>query len=273
MPALLVGLVGVLTAGIGTARAGGARLAPVAERYEPGEVATVVGYTGGPVMPVVPRGPFYAYLRPLEEGWEPGVLDADVALGPLVLEETGRGGYLALRVSITFEVPEDLGAGEHLLWYCDDPCTRAQIGDLIPSPLSIGVDPVRPVTREWAFDDPEVANLAPDALIAGPGPTVTAAEVRAGLVSVPADPPPTTVAPPVPIPTAPAAPAAPPVPTGAGPTAAEETDWTLPTVLVLLAGAGTWVVLAGQERRSDRRAPTRLPAASAGHRSAAAGRG
>lgn len=265
----------------GPAAAGGGRLAPVRESYEPGDSATMVGYTGGPTLPEIPAGPFYAYLRPVARAGELRVLDTDVALGRLVLEETRHTGFLNLRVSITFVVPADLDAGEYVVWHCDDPCTGTQIGDLIPSPLSIGADPVRPVSRAWAFDEPEIANLAPDALIVGPDFEATAADVRAGRVAPPPEPPPTTA--PAPSPTVDAAAWRPvaaaaqgagrataPPPTAQAPA---EMDWRLPTALALAAAAATWVLLAHQERACAPELATRCPRASGEGRASPAGRG
>jgi hypothetical protein len=47
--------------------AGGSWLTPVRDRYEPGEVVTLVGYVGpGGTLGSVEDGPFFAYLRRLE---------------------------------------------------------------------------------------------------------------------------------------------------------------------------------------------------------------
>ena len=232
-------LLTALVAGVSPAGAGGGRLSPVQESYEPGDVATMVGYTGGPALAALPTVPVYAYLRPGSEGGDPEPLDTDVPLGRLVLEETSHRGFLALRASITFEVPEDLDAGEYVVWFCDDPCTRAPVGDLVASPLAIGVEPARPVARAWAFDEPEIANLAPDALIVGPDFQATADDVRAGRVSPPPEPPP-------PAPTTAPAPA--PDPPPPPPAEADTMDWPLPTALMVAAAMGTWLLLARRER-------------------------
>ena len=209
-------------------------------------MATLVGYTAGPV----PEEPFYAYLRPM------GAVE-DAYVGELAVEETGDAGYLHLRVSVSFQVPTQLDPGEYEVVYCDDPCTGAQLGDLVPSPLSIGVDPARRVVREWALDDPEVASLEADALLVGPGFQTTAGLLRTPPTTVPAM---TAVAPvPVPVPT----PVPAPVVT---PPATDEMDWPLPTALVLGGAAGTALVL------SRRRRPVR-PRAAGAPWMASAGRG
>ncbi|HEX2119003.1 MAG TPA: hypothetical protein VHF91_07455 [Acidimicrobiales bacterium] len=238
----LVLLVGLL-AGPGTAMAGGGRLSPVQDRYDAGGVATLVGYTGGPALdPELLDVPFYAYLRPIDDGNRPALDDTGRYVGELVLAETGHGGYLQLRVSISFEVPDDLPPGEYELTYCDDPCTGRFLGDLIPSPLSIGVDPIRPVVRDWALDDPEVANLAPGALLVGPGLQTPAEAVRT---------PPSTMATPTPAP-------APVTPTPApAPQSDAAMDWPLPTALVVASAAVTALVL---RRRPALIATRRWPA-------------
>ncbi len=44
------------------AGAGGSHLSPVRDRYEVGDVATLVAYTSGGQLGWVQDGPFYAYL-------------------------------------------------------------------------------------------------------------------------------------------------------------------------------------------------------------------
>ena len=240
--ALVLGLLGGRPE---AASAGGGRLAPVRERYEPGEVATMVGYTGGPVLPALPEEPFYAYLRAAGTFTEWYV-------GELVVEETRHRGYLHFRVSVAFEIPADVEPGEYELVYCDDPCTGAPLGDLVASPLSIGVDPARRVVREWALDDPETANLDGDAVLVGPGHQTSAGALRAPpTTAVPVPPPPLPVAP------APVAPA---------PPATDDMDWPLPTALVLAGAAGT-ALFFGRRRRQVR------PRAAAGAWAPSAGRG
>lgn len=276
-PAGLVGavLLTALVAGSSPAGAAGGRLAPVQESYEPGDVATMVGYTGGPALAALPTAPVYAYLRSGSEGGDAEPLDTDVPLGRLVLEETSHRGFLALRVSITFEVPEDLDAGEYVVWFCDDPCTRTPVGDLVASPLAIGVEPARPVARAWAFDEPEIANLAPDALIVGPDFQATADDVRGGKVAPPPEPslpmPPAPATAPAPAPSAPPPP--PPEVAAAAEPEADTMDWPLPTALMVAAAMGTWLLLARRERACApelARSPRGAPGAG---RNAAAGGG
>jgi hypothetical protein len=238
--------VALLAGGTGAAEAGGGRLSPVQERYEPGGVATMVGYTGGPALDGIPDEPYYAYLRPVDDGSRPALDDGGLYVGELALEETAHGGSLHLRVSLTFEVPDDLPAGDYEITYCDDPCTGAFLGDLVPSPLSIGVDPARRVVREWAADDPEIANLAAGALIVGPGFQATASQLRAPAAVPP--PPPEPPAPPAPVPDAPA------VVTPAPVQEDGTMDWGPATALTLAAGATTGLVLWRRQRVAERAA-------------------
>lgn len=138
-------------------------------------MATLVGYTSGGQLGWVEDGPFFAYLVAGDITlWAEHRLPTDhVALGPLSIQARGR----ALRVSISFPVPHHLAAGLYTVTYCNDPCTTG-LGDLIGGSVAVGVDPPREVQREWFLDEPEIANLADDAILTGPGYGVTAADVR-----------------------------------------------------------------------------------------------
>jgi hypothetical protein len=257
--AALAVLVGLLWATNGVASAGGGRMAPVRERYEPGQRATLVGYTGDPVITTVPVEPFYAYLRAADEPYSASVLASDVYVGDLVVQETQHRGYLRFRVSVTFPVPANLPPGDYLVRYCDDPCTGALIGDLLDSPLSIGVDPARRVVREWPLDEPEIANLAPESLVVGPNFQATAAQLRTGRGLAPLAQPGPPAATAAPVPTT--VPAPRPTPAAAPVTAAadvEDMDWRVPTALVLGAAAGTALFL-GLRQRAAARASGRRP--------------
>jgi hypothetical protein len=221
----LVGLVLAMGAA-GPAGAGGGHLAPVLDRYEPGSTATMVGYTGT----AVPDEPFYAYLRPFGDDTPPALDDGGIYVGELVMRQTAHRGYLRLRVSITFDVPAALPPGQYELTYCVDPCTATFLGDLVPSALSVGVDPPRPVVRMWAPDEPEIANLAPPAVLVGPGFQTTAGALRA--------PPTTVAAPPSVLPPATPAPPAPAPPIEAG-----DMELVVPIILVLASAAATALVL------------------------------
>lgn len=198
---------------------GGDWLYPVRDRYDPGQQATLVGYT-------VPyayrwgaeneidhdwrgRGPFYAYLRVIDpataireasEGTNPFVHPTDVRVGQVVVEEradSSRGD--ALRASVTVGLPSDLAAGAHQVVVCNDPCTIG-LGELLESTVYVGVDPPEPIVRDWPLDEPLIGYLDGHALLADPvcqgncddidDWTVTAAEVRAGYQPIPTSAPP-----------------------------------------------------------------------------------
>ena len=228
--ALLFGLVAL---GIAPAGAGGSWLAPVQDRYESGQEATLVGYTSGPV----PAEPFYAYLRPTGDGSRPALDDSGRYVGELNVRETTHRDYLRFRVSVTFDIPANLPGGEYEVTYCDDPCTGQFLGDLLPGPVSIGVSPARPVVRMWAPEEPEIANLAPAAVLVGPGYQTTAGALRS--------PPTTAAAPP------PAAPAPAPAPAVTAPATVEDVDdmaLGLPIALVLASAGATALVLSRVQR-------------------------
>ena len=222
-------LLGLLALWSGPAAAGGSWLAPVQDRYERGQEATLVGYTQGPV----PDEPFYAYLRSADDGSVPVLDDTGRYIGELAVRETTHRDYLRFRVSVTFVVPATLPAGRYEVTYCDDPCTGQFLGDLVPSPVSIGVSPTRPVVRTWAPEEPEIANLAPGAVLVGPGYQTTAGALRA---------PPTTAA--APPPTVPA-----PAPVGPAPaTDGDDMALGLPIALVLASAGATALVLSRLQR-------------------------
>lgn len=159
-----------------SAAGGGSWLEPVLDRYSPGEVATLVAYASGNGDGWVDDGPFEAYLRadPDEGGGDegtdlhPGAADSDIPLGPLVLQETGRGGVYGLWVSLTFTVP-DLAPGEYGIGYCNADCTP--LGTLIVGSIWVDVDPPHPTDRDWPADDPARDGAAADAPLPPPPPT------------------------------------------------------------------------------------------------------
>jgi hypothetical protein len=146
------------------AAAGGSWLDPVLDTYRPGETATLVGYVGAGQQGWVDDGPFPAYLRTQPPSSQPdaasetdyvppGAAPGDVPLGPLSVVETGRKGWLELRISISFLVPADLEPGSYEVVYCSADCTTG-IGDLIGGWVWVGVAPGFPISRGWPADDP-----------------------------------------------------------------------------------------------------------------------
>jgi hypothetical protein len=161
----------------GPASAGGSALFPARDRYEPGQTATVVGYTGGGQLGWIEDGPFYAYLAVGPAGTEPdnSFAPSGLFLGQLVLQETGRGGYLSLRASVTFPIPSDLVPGQYGFSLCNDPCTTG-LGDFIGGSVWVGVDPPQPLVRDWPADDPALAGAPASVALPAPAPTTTVVE-------------------------------------------------------------------------------------------------
>jgi hypothetical protein len=194
---LVAGVIGgaIVLGGASPAAAGGSWFDTVRDTHQPGDTVTLVGFTGGGSQGWVEDGPFYGYLQ-AADATATIVTGPRIPVGELTLDQTGRGGYLSLRASITFTLPGDLAPGTYQFDYCNEGC-HEKLGDLVGGAVHVGVDPPRPIAREWPLDDPEVANLAPDAVLSGPGYGVTAGDVRAGRLPLPSppgppDPPPTT---------------------------------------------------------------------------------
>jgi len=177
--AAVVVAVSAVLASVGPVSAGGSWFTPVEDRYEAGEEATMVGYTGGGDYGWVEDGPFFGFLVDSNDNGEMVIDGPRRPLGEIELEDTGDGGYLRLRASITFTVPADLEPGVYWLDYCNADCTQ-RLGDLIGGIVHVGADPAFEVSREWPLDDPEVANLDGRARLSGPGFDVAASDVRAG---------------------------------------------------------------------------------------------
>lgn len=188
-------------------------LSPVADRYEPGGEAMLVGYVMPPPAGWEAAGPYTAFFK------EAGPLSSQVRIGPLDVAEVDTAAGRALRVTLVFRIPPDAAPGYYEVTYCDRTCTGG-LGDLAGShPLNVGVDPAGPIVREWARDEPEIANLPGEAVVSGPGFRATAAELRRPAVPVTtvAPTPPTLAPPTAPPPTAPPAQAAAVLPASAPP--------------------------------------------------------
>jgi len=159
---------------VGTAHAGGSWFYPVADRYEPGETATLVGYSGRGSYGTPDDGPFYGYLFAETESGGPAAGAIPLPLGQIDVTASGHNGYLTNRAAITFEIPDWVPAGIYFFEYCNAGCEQ-RLGSLIGGYVYIGVDPAVPLSRDWAYDEPEIVNLAGDALLTGPGTETTAA--------------------------------------------------------------------------------------------------
>ncbi|MGH9224251.1 MAG: hypothetical protein ACRD2W_10850, partial [Acidimicrobiales bacterium] len=184
------------------ATASGTWMAPVRDRYEVGDVVTLVGYMGRTgtlgTLGTVDDGPFYGYLH--EAGKAPGVpSERGEPLGPITVEETGTSGWTALRVSIEVSLA-GLAPGRYEVGYCNDPCLNG-LGDLIGSrAINVGVDPAEPLVREWPLDEPLIQILRRDAMVSGPGYLAPASDIWAGRVlpiPEPSPPPPPPTATPL----------------------------------------------------------------------------
>jgi hypothetical protein len=166
----------VMVVDTGPALAGGSWLHPVQDRYELGEMATLVGYTGGPQLAAHRApGPYRAFLQD-----EAGAVRIEV--GTLELTDRGTRGWESLRVAVRFLIPTDIAPGPYSVTYCTGLCDRpAQLGDFVEGYLFVGMEPRFRPSRGWPMDEPEIANLADDALLSGPGYQTTAGEVRTGV--------------------------------------------------------------------------------------------
>ena len=186
-----------------TAAAGDAdTLSPARDRYEPGQIVTMIGYSGGDPQAWRTTA-YYGWLQASAE-IEQGSGGPGLRVGRVTVEEVTPFWKGDLRVSIEFSLPRDLAPGLYFLDICDEACAR-RLGFFVPSTVSVGVDPAEPVVRGWPLTDPAIRWLEADALLDGPTGPVTAADVRAGRVL--AEPTPTAQGPPpapVPAPEAPA---------------------------------------------------------------------
>lgn len=192
--ALGLALAGLLTPA-SRAEAGGSWPSPVHDRYEPGQLVEIVGYTG-----IAPTSEYYGWLRvdpdeahrprpaPAWPVW-PFVHPTDLRLGAVAVERTHHGGWAAWRVSLSFPLPADLKPGAYEVVICNDPCTEG-LGDVVGAVVNVGVDPESAPVRDWPMDEPAIARLAPDALLwymngTATSQTVTAAQVWAGDLPAP----------------------------------------------------------------------------------------
>lgn len=201
-------LASLLGAGAPPADAGGgAWLTPARDRYEPGQAVTMIGYSSNDAAiyrdEMRDDGPFHVHLRPGADLVRPRAGDADprtiVVAGEIAIEARPPDpmGRVA-RASVTFALPDDLAPGTYVTELCNEGCAQT-LGDLISSPLHVGVDPAEPVVRDWPLTDPAIRWLEDDALLVLPsGQRVTAIDARAGRLPPPVVP--TPVAPPAPSP-------------------------------------------------------------------------
>jgi hypothetical protein len=198
-------MLGMLEPSATRAAAGGMDwLAPVEDRYEPGETVTMVGYTvrrtwdygdadgdsnnldvlDADVLDWSDTGPFHAYLRDPDSARQASVAPGDLDLGEPTVSATDHGDdfeNFAVRVAVTFTVPADLAPGEYIVYITDQTGTR-NLGNVGDSPVYVGVDPGYELVRTWPLDEPAIADMADDARVydVWSGLTVTAADIRRG---------------------------------------------------------------------------------------------
>ncbi len=164
--AVLLTLVVATLVGTPPASAGGCdSYYPVHDRYEPGDMVTMVGYASGNTEGWRDNAPYVTTIRPGYED-DPDGTARPVPVGEL--EVTEVAGYVgwpgaqptpALRATVSFTVPRELAPGRYdvvalgrddtgLEWLCS-------------GALHVGVDPDDPIDRSygWPTDEPEWANV------------------------------------------------------------------------------------------------------------------
>lgn len=171
--ATAVGLIAVLSLPV-PAAAGGSWLVTLEESYEPGDEVIAVGYVGAAVADDV----FVARINLVPMSATPEQTDAGwMELGPVEIDETGLEGYLASRVSITFTLPGDLEPGSYMAEVRNG--SGNFFGDLIGVVVMVSEEPEGTRWIEWPLDEPLIAELPDDAVIAGPGFAVSVSDLRA----------------------------------------------------------------------------------------------
>ena len=187
--AALALVLGAVMGAAGPAVAGGSPLYPVKDRYEPGDTVALVGYSGPLPVGWEARGPYRAFLLS-----SPATFPADrgVLVGNLSVTATGAQDWTAYRVSLRFTLPDGIPAGRYEVGFCGaTPGCDGGLGDLTATPpFAVGVEPAAPsAIRTWPLSEPEIANLDPDVVVAGPGYQMTAAEARSRAAVSPAPAP------------------------------------------------------------------------------------
>lgn len=152
---------------------------PTERSYAPGDEVTAAGFTAS----VPEHGSEYRAYLAMTPDPPDEVLDWQ-DLGPVTIEATGRGGYLATRVFLRFTVPDGFGDGVYWVSLLDE--EGRLFGDLMGMILFVGNEPEGDLIYEWPVDDPLVADLPADAVLAGPEFYFTVGELRAGRIPPPA---------------------------------------------------------------------------------------
>lgn len=173
---LTAGVGAVLMSGVLSVSAGGTWLYTTESRYEPGDHVVAVGY----VQDSTAASPFHAELGliPMADISDYGSQSWQILVGVVTIENAGLHGYLANRVSFEFKVPASLGVGEYEIAGRNE--KGEFFGDLVGLMLYVGYDPDFERWIEWPLNEPLIGDLAPDDVIAGPGWSVTVADLRDG---------------------------------------------------------------------------------------------
>ncbi|MGH2710396.1 MAG: hypothetical protein ACRDH9_04220 [Actinomycetota bacterium] len=99
------------------------------EYVEPGQLAEAVAqiWLGRKDVASLEEGPFYAYLLP-SGAWirPPRIPPSAVPIGEIAFAQTGPKKGTA---SVSFVVPQ-VGSASYGIYYCNDPCEIATVGDL-----------------------------------------------------------------------------------------------------------------------------------------------
>ena len=161
---------------------GGSFMNSTEETYQPGVTVRGVAYLGSassgePIvarMNLVPIEPATEHVAPI---WH--------KLGPVNVEPTGLGRYMSYRIFTEFTLPSHLEPGSYWVQVFDG--SGRLLGDLIGLRVMVGIEPSEPRWIEWPLDEPLIAELPADDVIAVPGFAVTVAELRAGNYPVEAE--------------------------------------------------------------------------------------
>jgi hypothetical protein len=153
--------------------AGGSWMETTKDSYEEGDKVIAVGYVAAGLA----EGEYLiAYLViPGQASEESQRLE----VGRASVEPSGLLGYLSNRVYVEFTIPEIPEPGIY------DLAVRRSDGefhgDLIGATLHIGVVPDYPKSVEWPLDEPLIAELPEEAMISGPGFSVSVSDLRKGI--------------------------------------------------------------------------------------------
>lgn len=94
----------------------------------------------------VVHGPYYAYLLPEVEGWDPSlrVYRESIVLGRvrIAVERDGGESQGAAKLKAKFEIPH-VSPGEYLVGFCNLPCTHSLDLDIQPTAVQVVRSPLK----------------------------------------------------------------------------------------------------------------------------------